>query len=358
MIYTAPLAALLCLVATPPQEDARPAPLPAEAPPHQAWAQATPAGAEMATYDVGDMTGAAELRELRDSVVRDDIPVVVRRAALDRYVELLESGSVEALTDQLVETVRVFIEPPLEGELERVIATAPGEITVAGRPEQQRWVREFLRSTRAFEGTIEFRMRIYEVPAGALRTLVEGRSGTILEPKKVGPFQEQIEALEGASVVSVPRVQARCASLANVTLVEQTAYVKDFELTVLPDLQKEIADPVIDVLETGIDVDVRGIPSAGGALAVYAGFRYSTADRPIRSQTLRIGASGHEVTVQLPELRVAKASARFDLAPGAAFVMATVDPGRSDSDAPRDIVFVLQALRASAKDSAAERDGR
>ncbi|MEL6716374.1 MAG: hypothetical protein AAFP86_21525, partial [Planctomycetota bacterium] len=88
---------------------------------------AVPAEVRIATYDVGDLTGATELRELRDSVVRDDIPASVRRAALDRYVELLETGAVDAVTDELVETIRAFVEPKLSGDLERVIATAPGE---------------------------------------------------------------------------------------------------------------------------------------------------------------------------------------------------------------------------------------
>ncbi|MEO0663151.1 MAG: hypothetical protein AAFZ87_16570 [Planctomycetota bacterium] len=304
----------------------------------------------IATYDVGDLTGATELRELRDSVVRDDIPATVRRAALDRYVELLDTGAVEAVTDELVETIRAFVEPKLAGDLERVIATAPGEITVSGREQQQAWVEAFLRQTRAFDGMIEFRMRIYEVPDGALAALVDGRSGTVLAADAVALFQERIESLEGASTLMVPRVLTRCATLANIQLVEQTAYIKDFEITVLPDLHQEIADPIIDVLQTGIDVDVRGIPSAGGGLDVHAEFRYSTADKPIRAEKVRIGAAGHEVTVQLPEVRMARASARFELAPGAAVVMATVDPGREEGEAPRDLVFLMQALRVGPED--------
>ncbi|MHC4262686.1 MAG: hypothetical protein ACYSWX_09210 [Planctomycetota bacterium] len=302
------------------------------------------------TYDVGDLTGAQELRDLRDSVVRDDIPQVVRRAALDRYVELLETRSVSTATEDLVGAIETFIDPPASSQLNKVVASGPGEITVAGSDVQHAWVESFLEASRGFEGLVDFQMRIYEVPVGRLDTLVQGRSGTILAAPDVAPFLEQLEEMGDADVLMVPRVLAHAGSASNIQAVEQTAYVKDYELTVLPDLQQEIADPIIDVLPTGVAIDLRAVPVGPDSLSVHVDFRYSVAERPFPTRTVRVGAAGNELTIQLPEVRVAKATARFDLAPGSAVVMATVDPGREDGEAPRDLLFVLQAARVEEVD--------
>ena len=40
---------------------------------------------------------------------------------------------------------------------------------------------------------------------------------------------------------------------AHVSVTNQTAYVRDYELTILPGLDEEIVDPVIDVAPDGTD---------------------------------------------------------------------------------------------------------
>ena len=302
------------------------------------------------TYDVGDLTGAQELRDLRDSVVRDDLPQVVRRAALDRYVELLETRSVSTATEELVGAIETFIDPPVSILLNKVVASGPGEITIAGSDVQHAWVESFLEATRGFEGLVDFQMRIYEVPVGRLDTLVEGRSGTILAAPDVEPLLEQLKEMGDADVLMVPRVLAHAGSTSNIRAGEQTAYVKDYELTVLPDLQQEVADPIVDIVETGVAIDLRAIPVGPDSLSVHVDFRYSVAERPFPARTVRAGAAGTQFTIQSPEVRVAKATARFDLAPGSAVVMATVDPGREVGEAPKDLLFVLQAARVEEAD--------
>ena len=80
-------------------------------------------------------------------------------------------------------------------------------------------------------------------------------------------------------------------------------------------------------LQTGLTMQWRSVPLAEKRLAIQIDLTYSTVRRPFREVAMRLGALGHEVTVQLPEVTTLSAQSRFDLAPGQTIVMGTVDPG-------------------------------
>ena len=52
-------------------------------------------------FEVGDLTGADELKELRSAILDEALPLSVRRATLDRYSELLTSNSVSVEAEEL-----------------------------------------------------------------------------------------------------------------------------------------------------------------------------------------------------------------------------------------------------------------
>lgn len=307
-------------------------------------------------YSVEELTGAVELRELRESVIRDDIPQSVRRVALDRYAELLESGAVTEATQGLVDSILAFVQPPMTGKDQRILVSGPGEMTVSGTAKQHHWIEEHLVSRGGEVGQVDFEMRLYEVPAASLKELVGERSGTILKPGMAADFMAGLAVRKDVDLLMLPRVLVNDGAAASIASMEQTAYVKDYELTVLPDLEQEVADPIIDVMQTGTMIDLRAIPIADNGLAVLVEFQHLTVESPIEARSIPIGAGGHEVTVQVPVVRKANANARFDLAPGAAVVLATVDPATTDTDQPRGLILLLQAERVTAVD--ADEDGR
>lgn len=98
-----------------------------------------------------------------------------------------------------------------------------------------------------------------------------------------------------------PRVTAYAGQNANIQIVNQTAYVRDFDLTREGD--GWIADPVIAMLHTGTLLEFVVEPAAGGADAVLAmRFRNVTARKPVGERVITIpGIPGAApVTVQTP----------------------------------------------------------
>ncbi len=307
---------------------------------------------QVVIFDVSDLTDADELENLRRAIVREDLEDEMRAELLDEYVSMLESGEVEGATQSIVTSIETFIEPQPGPEF-RIAPVGPGRLAVAGSPAQQVWVKEFLRSMRGFDGLIDIQMHMYQLPQGHLETLLGGWSGKALDAMQLTELLEDLDRIEDKQVVAAPRVMVFPAGRASISTIEQTAYIKDFELTILPDLNKEIADPTIDVLQTGVVVDVLAVPVGDDRLAVLADFAYSTAEKPFPTRSFRLGAHTEEVTIQVPEVRTAKANARFELGPNEAVALAAADPGdgsgeRLDGDdakAPRDMLVILRARR-------------
>ena len=113
---------------------------------------------------------------------------------------------------------------------------------------------------------------------------------------------------------------------AQLQAVKQVAYIRDYELKVLADQNVEVADPIIDVAQGGIEMSLRGVPLADGRLSIEADLNYSKLTEPIATFETTIGAMAHPVTIQLPEITRVHVEGRFELFPGETLLMASVDP--------------------------------
>ena len=109
-------------------------------------------------------------------------------------------------------------------------------------------------------------------------------------------------------------------------------------------LDAEIADPIIDIVESGVKMDLRGVPLADQKLGVFARLEYSTLEEPIPSFQTSIGARGHVVTIQLPKVTKVKLEGRFEVLPGETLLLATVDP-----TGETEVLALLRATRIEAE---------
>jgi len=307
----------------------------------------------LTTYDVSDLTGDRKLTQLAElatgSAAQDR-----RLQALDEYVAGLKDGDVTGSMESIVAAVRELIQPPLEPGEQRVEGIREKYLVVHATDEQQAWVRSFLEATRAFEGYMLVQAKVLTLPPGHLEEIVGQRSGHILDAVGVERMMTQVARLRDSEIISAPRLMTLPYQSANLRVMNQTAYIKDYEVVVLPGKDTELADPVIDVLETGLSLDMRGVPLGAERLALRCKLAYTTARTPIPQSKVRVGAAGHEFTIQLPETRTVRVQGRFDLEPGASAVMATTDPGFEGAGEPRDIVVVLTASRISLAEAGIE----
>lgn len=113
-------------------------------------------------------------------------------------------------------------------------------------------------------------------------------------------WEEDVFDQEGVERIASPQVMVDSAQRANVSIVNQTSYVRDFELEIARG--SVVANPVVDVVEDGISLDLTPVFDARGErILVAAGLRISTVEKPIKSFTSRL-SSGPEVKIEVPSI--------------------------------------------------------
>jgi hypothetical protein len=151
-------------------------------------------------------------------------------------------------------------------------------------------------------------------PDDALRGPAEGE---VLAYRIRLSFREQFPLradLQSPEMTVFPR------QLGNVTVATQTAFVQTFETEVVEDAF--VADPVIGMLHTGLQVEVAAAPASDGSgriVLAYHAYAAETAE-PLPQADFPIGPS--PVTIQLPALERAFATGVRRLEPGVTSLIA------------------------------------
>jgi len=308
-------------------------------------------GETIAVYDVHDLTGQGELDALARDIVSDTVSMETRVTLLEKYRELIEAGGARGAMQNIVDTVRELVEPPLTGQ-QKVQAIGDGSLTLVGNKAQHEWVNGFLSSLRTFKGVIDVQATVYMLPRGRVAELLNGRSGVVVDAAELNELRTKVA---GGDRVSSPRIVFKPAQRATLSVLDQTAYIKDFELTIVPGRNEEIADPVIDVIQTGLILDVRAAPVSATRMALHTEFTVTKAERPFPEAKLQLGTRRMEVTVQLPEVHTMRAKGRFDLGAGSAVALGAlgeVAELRADGDDrkgdDRELLVIIEVARLAA----------
>ena len=109
---------------------------------------------------------------------------------------------------------------------------------------------------------------------------------------------------ERVEIVTAPRLLVFNTARANLTVLNQLAYVQDFDVEIAQGAS--IADPIVNVVEDGVILDVRPVVSADRRFITLE-MRPTVAvlRRPIAEVTTTLGAAS-SVTIQLPELEISR----------------------------------------------------
>ena len=125
---------------------------------------------------------------------------------------------------------------------------------------------------------------------------------TYLDDTEVELILRAVRKSERINLVTAPRITVFNTERANVTVLNQVSYIKDFDAEIAQ--AAAIVEPVVDVIQDGVVLDVRPIVSSDR--------RYITMDlrptvaqltRPIPQFTASV-ATGTPVTLELPRLEV------------------------------------------------------
>lgn len=136
---------------------------------------------------------------------------------------------------------------------------------------------------------------------------------------------------------------------AEISVIESIPYIREYETTILPDLETEVCDPVIATVQDGLTLRVRGAYVSEETLKVRTEFTASSVRRPLQQIERPVGSAGNVVTLQIPEVKTVQASASFDVKEESVIVLSTVDPGFEGGEA-RDVLLVVRTLVLEAYD--------
>ena len=294
---------------------------------------------ELRIYDMSALSGHHRLQQLVSKFAPSTEASTIDEA-LDRFTRLDRAREHASLnTEYLLASLRLLMEPTLVDDLQDIRHLEGGKFALVGVPQQHAWLEGFLRAADEFDGLIDLEAQIFRFDAGLLNGVGERGSGYLLSEHATQELLTDL-ATSGIEAITTPSITTLPFQQAQLSLLNQTSYLKDYELKLLPDLNTEIADPVIDIIQSGLLLKLRAVPLANGMLGVFIDLELSKLDLPIPSADIVIGTGRHEVTVQLPQVTSIRVDGHFNVPPGETLMLTTVDPSGTS-----EIIVLLKTTR-------------
>ncbi|MEZ6196086.1 MAG: tetratricopeptide repeat protein [Planctomycetota bacterium] len=173
--------------------------------------------------------------------------------------------------------------------------------------------------------TLDFRGRTENIFNRALGSLLSSTGGAtfgfqFLDDIELNFLFTAVEKSVFANVLRAPRLAVYNNQRANLTLVNQVTYVKDYDVEVAQTAY--IADPIVDIIQDGLVLDVRPTVSHDR--------RYVTLElqptvailgRPIRTFVTPLAGLTTTVTIELPELQYRSAATTVKVPDGGSVVI-------------------------------------
>jgi len=125
---------------------------------------------------------------------------------------------------------------------------------------------------------------------------------TFLDDTEAELILRAVRKSERVQTITAPRITVYNTERANVTILNQVSYIKDFDAEIAQ--AAAIVEPIVDVIQDGVILDVRPIVSADRKFITLE-LRPTVANlrRPIPTFTASV-ANGTPVTLELPELEI------------------------------------------------------
>jgi hypothetical protein len=215
------------------------------------------------------------------------------------------------MLESVAAMVRAFVRPELAAN-EEVRALGERCLAVVARAEQHAWLEQYLTTTLAAQPPIgRLQVEVVTMPEPAFARDVaaalapEGKVAAEVTVLPAGPattfLLERLRVHPEATVVPVPMPAAGVVLQklvpCSIAAVQQTAYVRDFEVEVAT--TSITCEPIVDVVQDGFTLRATAAPGkAGLGLALHAVWAELT--RPIQTSTTTLAGSIAPVTVQLP----------------------------------------------------------
>lgn len=280
-------------------------------------------------YDVGDL--AVEV-----------LATAQPNAALARGIGAAKNNQAITGPEPLARLMRAFVKPPLAAK-EEIRAASDRWIVAVARPAQHAWIARFLQAARGnTKDLVSIECQCYSVPEITFLRDIK----TVLTPlpkdgevvfddfgaatsyltqvlapgARTTDFLQALQKNDQVTSVIAPILTVEPLNIVTVSVINQTAYVRDFEFEVAKDTV--IADPIVDVIQDGILLQTAVSRLENGLLGVSLDAHVAELRRPIETVETTLPGTDHPVTIQLPSLQSTQVEAAVELAADHIVVMA------------------------------------
>ena len=131
-----------------------------------------------------------------------------------------------------------------------------------------------------------------------------------------------------------------CAG-ANISALNQVAYIQSWQLETVEPGAQVIADPQVARIQEGLTLDARVVPLPGNRLGAEVRVCACQIQRPIPTRKVRLGdANGREVEISEPQVKTARFESTVALVDGGSVVLVT-----QDVDPAKDLAAVVTVRR-------------
>jgi len=275
-----------------------------------------PAESIVVIYGITDIVAADA--PIDDEEVRDNPQSAATKAEARRL----------AATESFAEIARLYMKPKFERERDKLTVVGPGMLEATLGKEQVAWLDAFTELQRQTKKYVEIQVRAFEGPRGAFKDNGLKAASIVFEkPAELELVAQRLGADKRITQVSAPRLVAFNRQKANIAVVNQVSYIKDWKVEIVEPGPQEIADPVIDVINEGFTIDARAVALEPRVFGLEVGFSSAWLERPIPTRKIRISAhSENEVEIGEPVVRKVNFDSRMSLADGASIVFTTASP--------------------------------
>ncbi len=270
----------------------------------------------------------------------------------DRFGATRDVSKFESVKE-IEELATRFCQPPLDPKQERIQADDQGWLVCYLRPEQHEWLEQFLNLQRADERQwmADIETRWYTIPSAGVASLKLESSAVLLDDEQAIASMRKTLSRISAEEVAAPRVTAFPGQRAEISVLNDLAYVKEYKLEIVEPGRKEIADPVVDVIQEGLVMDLRALQTGDELYGLRLSCASSEVERPIPTRRFKLTpASGTEVEIAMPQVRTAKVDATVLVADGGGVLLIT-----SGLSADRNLAILVTFRRTAVTAETEER---
>ncbi len=242
-----------------------------------------------------------------------------------------------AKTQELVDVLLSVMNKRKRG-LKSIVAMPGWFIEVTGAPASHEYTLDFLEAQRSSPSRLRLQMYLVDVPTGHLTKFgIQGASVTLNNEEELNELLGKFSKSQDATTLATPQVETFPRTSTNISTLNQVSYVADYVLRIVEPGSVEILDPVIEVIEEGLNIDVRAVPVPGGVVQFDVTVDFSQLQRPIPTTKTRIrSGEGKEVEISQPEVDHIKLNSVITLSRGSAALISSAAPAKG-----KDFAIIL-----------------